>query len=552
MARLPRLVGRRRSDECRQMVIAVVTAFASMALVVVVTLLMAFIEYQGRLASFQPTIQSQDIIDRAETLDQLDEALRTYKQLREAFDVALRGRLDAQREIGARTNRVCSRYNSQLQFECWNFLRSVPFEGTLGIGSPTAGMQKPTPDGERSPESPDFARTVLKNFVAHMKAATHGNVENTTSDALRDEDMEYVGYLAPDIIEIARLNHRLITELILKYEAAHARALSLCVQAVSLASRIKDKRGTEMGCAALNSVEIAFGQAENSPGDTPSTCKDAAPANPASANSPTASLILSGQGAAGLPPSAPTSEADLRLMDEQRRFDLVNQFRNYNLISSGIAGFLLMSPPDYLAAWLLVFGGAMGAMLKILFWHLMPARTLKWSDLFIEPAQGMVCAVILFILFRSGLVVISGGPTAEVSTLSPFFVAFVAIGAGLMSDQVIVAARRAAGGLIGGGSSQSTPRWAVGLAARLASADSSGIEVQELAERLQVPAERIVAWSELRKPVEGDYQEKIALVLGAPLHLLFTDVNPNVEVVNQQAGGPDTSLPSDAAPVGTS
>ncbi|MBB3773146.1 hypothetical protein FHS55_003777 [Angulomicrobium tetraedrale] len=525
-------------------------AFISIGLVLIVTMLMAFIEYQGRLASFQPNIQSREITEQAEMLDQLDATVIRYKELRAQFDAAWRSLLDAQTQRFGRTDRVCSRYEGALQEECWIFLRSVPFDGALDIASASVndGLSRTShsrPPSSGSPNSPGFAATVLRNFVNHMEHAANRSAADGPARAgfgRPGGDQAYIGLFSDDIVQIARLNHRLITELMQKQDAARVQATSLCAQAAILASLIKDSRASDLDCGALSETAIpsSVSQAPPMVGAGAPPAATPPPATPVNATLPPATppqgtpppgtpvdAQRPSQGAVGAVSSSAVNANPDRMTD-QHRFDLVNQLRNYNYISGGVARFLLLSPPDYLAAWLLVFGGAMGAMLKILFWHIMPARTIKWSDLFIEPAQGMVCAVLLFILFRSGLMVIAGaGPSSETSTLSPFFVAFVAIGAGLMSDQVILAASRAAGSLIGGASIRQTPRWAVGLAARL-EPNAEGMAVHDLASRLVVSDDRVAAWSALRSPVEGEYQDKIALVLGVPPHLLFTDLNPRV------------------------
>ncbi|MDQ0511986.1 hypothetical protein [Ancylobacter amanitiformis] len=556
------------------MIIAGVAAFISIGLVLIVTMLMAFIEYQGRLASFQPTIQSRDITEQAETLDQLDATVLRYKELRAQFDAAWRSLLDAQTQRFGRTDRVCSRYEGALQEECWIFLRSVPFDGALDIASASVndGLSRTShsrPPASGSPNSPGFAATVLRNFVNHMEHAANRAAADGPASAgfgRPGGDQAYIGLFSDDIVQIARLNHRLITELMQKQDAARVQATSLCAQAAILASLIKDSRASDLDCGALSETAIPSSVSQAPPmvgagappTDTPppATPVNAAlpPATPPQGTPPQGApppgmpvdAQPPSQGAVGVPPFS-ARRANPDAMTDQHRFDLVNQLRNYNYISGGVARFLLLSPPDYLAAWLLLFGGAMGAMLKILFWHIMPARTIKWSDLFIEPAQGMVCAVLLFILFRSGLMVISGGgSSSETSTLSPFFVAFVAIGAGLMSDQVIFAASRAAGSLIGGASIRQTPRWAVGLAARL-KPNAEGMAVHDLARRLVVSDDRVAAWSALRSPVEGEYQDKIALVLGVPPHLLFTDLSPRVEEREAPPAPPSAAAPQAAS-----
>lgn len=507
--------------------IAIVAALLSGVFVLIVAQLMAFIEYQGRLARFQPEIQSRDVLYEATTRDLLDIELTLLRTIHKEM-VALAAEMEGEKtEVQYRIRRVCAQFrpppavkSSEAASDgavadydrCRAFLDGIPFEGTSGglslPGRPRAAVWAKS----NYLTSKDFAEIVTGQFWSHMKQEKSQVDRNGTT---KDTGLErFNAYYMNDIVEIAKKNHDIFTRLNAQLETQFQRANTVCGQAQWLSFQLKDPRYGDVSCVG----NVLF------LGGAPSALASLPGAGQASSStaSDTAAASLPDKGDAGA--SGGVSPAQ---MEAQRRFDLVNQFRYYNNVSLGLAQHLLLSSPDYLASWLLVFGGAMGAMLKILFWHILPARELKWSDLMVDPARGMVCAVILFILFRSGLVMISGGgQSLDFSTLSPFFVAFVAIGAGLMSEQVIYAARRSAGGLIGSAAFQEPPRWAVGLAARLAG-PARIMSAEDLAARIEgVEPDDVADWVDGTTPVDGVMQEKVSLVLGVPRYELFTDIDP--------------------------
>lgn len=508
--------------------IAIVAALLSGVFVLIVAQFMAFIEYQGRLARFQPEIQSRDVLYEATIRDLLDAELFLLQSIHNEM-VALSAEIEGEKvEVQNRIERVCAQFRLPSQAataspplpdakpttyaRCRDFLNGVPFEGTLAGMNPNGVPRGAVWARSSHLTSPKFAETVARQFWAHMKP---DKCQVCRSAATQDTgDRGFNAYYMYDIVEIAKKNHSLFTRLNAQLEIQSQRADRVCSRARWLAGQLDDSRYKDIPCSPRGLLV----------GGAPSAPASLSGAGQASAS--TASDIASTALAGKIDAVAPSAASPAQ-MEAQRRFDLVNQFRYYNNVSLGLAQHLLLSSPDYLASWLLVFGGAMGAMLKILFWHILPARELKWSDLMVDPARGMVCAVILFILFRSGLVVISGGgQSLDSSTLSPFFVAFVAIGAGLLSEQVIYAARRSAGALIGSAAFQEPPRWAVGLAARLAG-PAPIMSADELAARIEgVEPEQVADWVDGTTPVDGAMQERISLVLGVPRYELFTDIDP--------------------------
>ncbi|HEY9213789.1 MAG TPA: hypothetical protein VIQ29_13205 [Ancylobacter sp.] len=500
------------AEERTQTYIALIAAAATVALVLVVMLLMAFIEYQSRLIRYQPGIRTAEIMDSVAR----EVGIQNEFEVQQALSPSLRDALEnlrlAQTQAQFRIGRICSLFGSDdgqsvedpRIRRCRAFLTRVPFDGTLSAEDvPPAAASAQGETGQSASEAQTSLNdAVVASFVREM--------ESDYPDA-KSRISGYLPLFKANIIEIARLNQEIHTELTFEFEKQKEAYRASCLRNLQLSSAIKYKDGLIQDCD--------LGALESNTSD------------PKKIPAPAATPPI-GQGQVGFPGVNNPVSADPNL-DKQRRFDLVRHFQIYNKLSFGWAETLLLCPPDYLATWLLFFGGALGSTLKILFWHIMPMRENKWSYLAVEPAQGLVCAVMLFILFRSGVVVVAGNPSQglDAPPLSPYFVAFLAIGAGLMSDQVLQAFRTAATAVIGKGAMREPSRWAVGLQAALDQQAAGGcpLTLEQFAGRIDAQLAKLNDWLDFKARVEPEYQERIQLVLGIPACILFTDINPNAK-----------------------
>lgn len=540
-----------------QTVIALFAAAFAVVLVPLLCLSMAFVEYQSRLQRYQPSISASEIMDALDREAEFHANIVLQGAMRLQMEEATLALDRAQAEVRFRAERVCSLFprgnltDKQLgerYTRCIGFLLLVPYDGTI---DPRANAQLDTAALGRDPNWQQFEKVVLANFVAEMTGA--GGTDSIA---------QYLPMMNGDIVRIARRNQEIFMRLRLDRDFPQRALFKACVRALELQMERTYTSGFVPNCA--NRAGIDFTPFTN---PTPAPDKPAAP-QPASNGSPTdggaspnatngGSDDGPGPGADGdsstggssnpdpnsggggqnaaVNPSvlnlqgggAPAREiVDPQRTEKMRRYELIRQLQMYDWVTVGIAKHLVLTPPDFLAMWLLVVGGALGAMLKILFRHLLPAENVAFADLVLEPAKGLICAVLLFILLRSGFAVVSGTAslTPEGAALSPFFVAFLAVGAGLMSDQVLRAVRSTASAFIGERGRLHPNRWAVGLDAALQMARMTSAQ---LAERLGLPGpERVEMWRRLQEPVESEYQEKITLLLNVPAYRLFTDMQP--------------------------
>ena len=205
-------------------------------------------------------------------------------------------------------------------------------------------------------------------------------------------------------------------------------------------------------------------------------------------------------------------------------FELVTNYSFYDrLLGSKLQG-LLISPSDFLALALVCFSGVLGALLRIVFFTYVSGRDPNIRNIFIGPILGLICALVVYILFRAGFIVITDrGPSAETATLSPFVIAIISMSAGLLSERAIELFQRTGGTWLGSAEASQASRWAVRLQEEL---DKRRMEIGTLAQRLDVSENKLVGWAAEKDMVPIDKQREISLVLDIPVRQLFTDLPP--------------------------
>lgn len=542
--------------------IACISSVLSLILIVLVVLLMSFIEFQSRLANSRSDIAPSQLVNRLLEGYEKDDAIATYTEL--AADSAAKRRqanvVAAERNY--RIDRICSIFCPALRTvsdgsaanavsvpssdagsvseglrqtfgrveRCRFFLSKIPFEGTA---TPPGRMQRLPPplpaDQLRSAEirtSNQLGQVILNNFLSAMGGRDDGVAA-------------YGARLQEQLLKIAEANRHLTVDLEPEVKRLDQESLIQCKRVDALGGGSENNPYAKSFCAAdwlKNGVPDRLNTFDRTDicGQSPAADCQKCSATPA-ATPPTTPP-------AATPPAEPSSQQkaesvaggpilkndDKEIEKGERVWEFVTHFRLYHDLTFGIARRLILSPPDYLAQWLLLFGGALGAMLNILFKHLAPGRSNKWTDLVVEPVQGMACAIIVFILFRSGFVVISGQQESnETATLNSYFVAFIAIGAGMLSEQALLAFRNAASALFGRVELRGTERWAPGLQAALGSAPAAPTDVRTLARRINEKEDAVDKWVRMAEPVPADMQTKIVMALGIEPAKLFTDVRPD-------------------------
>ncbi len=142
----------------------------------------------------------------------------------------------------------------------------------------------------------------------------------------------------------------------------------------------------------------------------------------------------------------------------------------------------------------------------------------------IAPLLGLICALITYVLFRAGFIVVSDQTDRlNAASISPFIVALMAVASGLLSERAILSFRRSTNSWFGASGEEDTDRWAINLQRQLKSQRKT---LDWLATRLAVDVAKTTAWAEEKEAVPPASQRAIAMLLEARRRDLFTDLSP--------------------------
>jgi hypothetical protein len=210
--------------------------------------------------------------------------------------------------------------------------------------------------------------------------------------------------------------------------------------------------------------------------------------------------------------------------DAQRDFELVTHYMFYDNLSFNRLKDILISPSEFLALLLVCFAGVLGALLRIVFYTYVSGKVPSGRNVVIGPILGLICALVVYILFRAGFIALTDRPqNSDTSSLSPFVIAFVAMAAGLLSERAIGLFRKASDTWLGSVEASQAGRWAVHLQEELV---KRNLTVEALSQRLDVSADKLRDWVEEKAMVPVDKQRDIAFVLNLPVRNIFTDIEP--------------------------
>lgn len=140
-----------------------------------------------------------------------------------------------------------------------------------------------------------------------------------------------------------------------------------------------------------------------------------------------------------------------------------------------------------------------------------------------RPLLGAVVAIGIYVITKAGVVVASNTPIQgqEAGKLSPFFVAFVSLIAGLMSESAINSIRSAGTAFLRGDPVTETARYAKGVAEAMKADNKKNEDLYSFFDR---PPDVIDKWVAEEEPVPGDAQRIIAAWLEQPVRDLFSDL----------------------------
>ena len=215
-------------------------------------------------------------------------------------------------------------------------------------------------------------------------------------------------------------------------------------------------------------------------------------------------------------------------LDDPTRVRLENAL--FELYSGKILGasmnWLLIMPPDILTLALVILMGVLGSALQMTHALFRQNRIERPGAYFLRLGVGAITALVIFIVAKAGVPVIAdasrlGGD----APINPYFVSFLAIISGLMSENAIMMVQAQGAKFFATETAADPQRWArFDLHDTFAKANRSPSNVRQL---LNVEDAQFEGWISGKDALPGAAQTMIAGVLGMPLRELFTDIAPD-------------------------
>lgn len=190
------------------------------------------------------------------------------------------------------------------------------------------------------------------------------------------------------------------------------------------------------------------------------------------------------------------------------------------MVSAKYTWFLEM-PDELLTLFLAMSMGALGSVMHMTWEFLRKEahRRARWY--LVQPFIGAISAIVIFVFLKAGQITISSADSA--STLNPFFLSFVGIVSGLLSDRAYERVIELGKAFLGATEDEGTPRWGVGLKAAMTQA---GATPEDIAPYADASVEQVTAWMEEESPVTPQQQSILSSYLRMPPRQLFTDQSP--------------------------
>jgi hypothetical protein len=215
-------------------------------------------------------------------------------------------------------------------------------------------------------------------------------------------------------------------------------------------------------------------------------------------------------------------------LDDTTRVRLENAL--FELYSGRALGssmhWLLVMPPDILTLVLVISMGVLGSALQMTHALFRQNRIERPGAYFLRLGVGAITALVIFIVAKAGVPVIAdasrlGGD----APINPYFVSFLAIISGLMSENAIMMVQAQGAKFFASETAADPQRWArFDLHDAFAKANRSPSNVRQL---LNTEDAQFEGWISGKDAIPGAAQIMIAGVLELPRRDLFTDIPPD-------------------------
>lgn len=187
-------------------------------------------------------------------------------------------------------------------------------------------------------------------------------------------------------------------------------------------------------------------------------------------------------------------------------------------------------PSEALVLMVVIAMGAMGSLIFVTQTFFSEDRREKANFYLFRPLFGSIVAIGVYVLTKAGVMVASAAQIQTDGTvhLNAFFVAFVSLIAGLMSESAIEAINRAGSSFLRGTREDMRERFMIGERVKKAMKKTEMTET-DFVKLVERPQETVESWMNETTVVPVDAQIAISAKLGVPIRELFTDQAPKIE-----------------------
>jgi len=537
-----------------------VSALLSVVFVVVVAALIAFMQYQTRLLRSQPGVTANQLVYYVQTEEAIDRELVQMAKKSEELSKKSPNFTSTSNEIKFRIGRICSLFGpapdaQDLSEKCHRFLKQIPFDGTATtsgeeqvstLGSAAHGADTAAKSSPGESISTDLLKSIQTNFINFMGVEKVGGIEFPKIVFLFQSDIAKIAelnqiyelHILPDYLRVvqeysAKCRHlKKLIDIVSVYHTRDANCDPSLYDSIQMVDALQPAQpvpggeivqaqgGSILPRAQAGDINGAQDPQDGTPAQ-PGPPGDTAAPNDAAKPLPPAELIPQGGEVQGEPSQ---QQSALSLADRQRTFELVTHYQFYDRISFGKLQDILISPNDFLALALVCVAGILGALLRIVFASYVSGKDPSLRSVVISPILGLICALVVYNLFRAGFIVITDqSQSNQTAVLNSFVIALLAMAAGLLSERTIEFFRSTSDSWLGSADASQKARWAVNLQREL---DAQSTTVEKLAERLDVSATKLKDWAQEKEPVPIEKQREISIALNVPDRHIFTDVAP--------------------------
>lgn len=492
-----------------------ISSLFAVVLMLIIGGLIAFMQFQTRLLNAMPNLTPGQLIEYVEA------ERRSVQVVAELYD-----RRDSVLNVEQETSGVLTRVRGEIDSFCKILVNSIAAEGARSKhdrcvrflrGVLPSKLERPIPVpgdarfafSDMSPNMQPQHAMLDQDEVVDIVTSLFADLGGSPVPTIKDS-------FANKISQIVLLNANFYIDLQTRYKRRIDEFNSICNEYNQVRSTIAYRRVSAQRCHDLVlppywADHILFASAAGE------------------ATQPTL-----GSGAPGQPNAGPNLQSpDLPVLDtsgHQRSFELVSNYMFYTTLDeyfffmkNDFFEKLILSPSDYISIWLVTMCGALGGFMNILFMNQRIGKDPNLGSLLIAPIQGVVCALILYIILRSGVLAIADNSgMKDESTISPFFLGFVGIAAGLVAGRVIEVFHDRASTWLGG-LGQHGERWGFGLAAAM---QERSMSVKDLADAVRVDESKIGEWIDEKIEVPGRFQPLLAAALRKSERQLFTTLAP--------------------------